>query len=299
MGLHREFSESFGLSCRSTFSLIGSLKFSFSYFDDIPGHKSFVMDLKYDANFNRVASTGGGSVQVWQLEEGDQIVLNLVMMDSLACTSSIITRNTTTHDCLPYWFTVRDHRCTLLGWWGECYGLYDGDSSGVSNIMSFGRPKSELYLSECYTVQPWKLKWSKQIQTRMYVSLVLCLNRPWSRYISGQSDVTGSQLAVANLHNGVDIYSIPSLNLVKSFSYSIKINALYKVCIANDGWVVAGGENSFARLYDMHRGELLQMIPHSDGEWILRWFYFLDRSFIHQNQRMSLCNLSPWAKISL
>ena len=78
--------------------------------------------------------------------------------------------------------------------------------------------------------------------------------------------MTGSQLAVANLHNGVDIYSIPSLNLVKSFSYSIKINALYKVCIANDGWVVAGGENSFACLYDMHRGELLQMIPHSDGE---------------------------------
>ena len=78
--------------------------------------------------------------------------------------------------------------------------------------------------------------------------------------------MTGSQLAVANLHNGVDIYSIPSLNLVKSFSYSIKINALYKVCIANDGWVVAGGENGFARLYDMHRGELLRMIPHSDGE---------------------------------
>ena len=157
MGLHQEFSESFGLSCWSTFSLIRSLKFSFSYFDDVPGHKSFVMDLKYDANFNRVASTGGSSVQLWQLEEGDQIILNLVMVDSLTCTSSIITRNTTTHDCLPYWFTVWDHRCTLLGWWGKCYDLYNGDSSGVSNIMSFGWPKSELYLSECYTVQPWKL----------------------------------------------------------------------------------------------------------------------------------------------
>ena len=78
--------------------------------------------------------------------------------------------------------------------------------------------------------------------------------------------MTGSQLAMANLHNRVDIYSIPSLNLVKYFSYSIKINALYKVCIVNDGWVVAGGENGFARLYNMRRGELLQMIPHSDGE---------------------------------
>ena len=78
--------------------------------------------------------------------------------------------------------------------------------------------------------------------------------------------MTGSQLAMANLHNGVDIYSIPSLNLVKSFSHSIKINTLYKVCIANNGWVVAGGENGFAHLYGMRRGELLQMIPHSDGE---------------------------------
>ena len=64
------------------------------------------MDLKYDANFDRVASAGGGSVQVWQLEEGDQIVLNLVMMDSLTFTltftSSIITRSTAVHDCLPY-----------------------------------------------------------------------------------------------------------------------------------------------------------------------------------------------------
>ena len=68
---------------------------------------------------------------------------------------------------------------------------------------------------------------------------------------SGQSDVVGSELAVANLHNGINIYSIPSLNLVKSFSFSIKVNALYKVCIASNGWVVAGGENGCACLYNM------------------------------------------------
>ena len=57
-----------------------------------------------------------------------------------------------------------------------------------------------------------------------------------------------------------DIYSIPSLNLVQTFLFSIKVNALYKVCIASNGWVVAGGENGCPRLYDMQRGELLQMI---------------------------------------
>ena len=93
------------------------------------------MDLKYDDNFDRVASTGGGSVQVWQLEEGDQIVPNLVMRDSLTFTSSIFTRNTMTYDCLPYLFAVQDHQCTFLGWWGECYDLYDGDSSGVSIML--------------------------------------------------------------------------------------------------------------------------------------------------------------------
>ena len=49
--------------------------------------------------------------------------------------------------------------------------------------------------------------------------------------------MTGSELAVANLHNGVDIYSILSLNLVKSLTYSIQNNTLYKVCIVNNVWV--------------------------------------------------------------
>lgn len=76
----------------------------------------------------------------------------------------------------------------------------------------------------------------------------------------------GTELAVTNLRNGVDIYDIPSLSLVKSFPYNISINVLYKVCISQNGWVVAGGENGVARLYDMRRGELLKMIQHSDGE---------------------------------
>lgn len=32
------------------------------------------MDMKYDDNFDRVASIGGGSVEVWQLEEGESSV---------------------------------------------------------------------------------------------------------------------------------------------------------------------------------------------------------------------------------
>ena len=99
----------------------------------------------------------------------------------------------------------------------------------------------------------------------------------------------GSELVVANLHNGVDIYSIPSVNLVQTFSFSIKVNALYKVCIASNGWVVAGGENGCARLYDMQRGELLQMIQHSDGECTPLPSYLLAHSCICQIQTMSSC----------
>lgn len=98
---------------------------------------------------------------------------------------------------------------------------------------------------------------------------------------SGQSDVNGSELAVANLHNGVDIYNIPSLNLVKSFSYSIKINALYKVCITQNGWVVAGGENGAARLFDMRRGEFLKMIQHSDGGYTLYVCRMIQRAYLY------------------
>lgn len=109
---------------------------------------------------------------------------------------------------------------------------------------------------------------------------------------SGQSDVNGSEFAVANLHNGIDIYNIPSLNLVKSFLFSIKVNALYKVCLATNGWVVAGGENGCARLYDIRRGELLQMIRHSDGKCALCLSKVLTSSRIFQILKMTLCNSS-------
>ena len=36
------------------------------------------MDLKYDDNFDRVASVGGSSVHVWQLDEGDTSALTNV-----------------------------------------------------------------------------------------------------------------------------------------------------------------------------------------------------------------------------
>ena len=98
---------------------------------------------------------------------------------------------------------------------------------------------------------------------------------------SRQSDMIGSELAVANLHNQIDIYSIPSLNLVQSFAFSIKINTLYKFCIASNVWVVAGGENGCAHLYNLQQGELLQMIQHAEGEHIPLSQYFLSHLCMH------------------
>ena len=88
-------------------------------------------------------------------------------------------------------------------------------------------------------------------------------------------------MAVVNLHNGIDIYSILLLNLVQSFEFSIKINALYNVCITSNGWVVAGGENGCAHLYDLLQGELLQIIQCVEGEHVPLSWDFLSHLHMH------------------
>ena len=50
----------------------------------------------------------------------------------------------------------------------------------------------------------------------------------------------GSELVITNLPNGVDIYSIPSLNLVQTFWYSIK------------GWNLSNSLTIFNEVYISH-----------------------------------------------
>jgi hypothetical protein len=72
-------------------------------------------------------------------------------------------------------------------------------------------------------------------------------------------------LAVTNLHDGVDLYRVPNMQLVKTYSYGSEINFIFKVSII-DKWLLCGGQDGFGRLYNLQSGEMLQKLEHNSGQ---------------------------------
>jgi WD40 repeat protein len=83
--------------------------------------------------------------------------------------------------------------------------------------------------------------------------------------ISGHSDLKDKYLAVTNLHSGIDVYTIPTMQLVKSCSHNILRNYILQVSFVDNGWLVSGGDDGFARLYDLRSGQFLEKLDHSHG----------------------------------
>jgi WD40 repeat protein len=72
-------------------------------------------------------------------------------------------------------------------------------------------------------------------------------------------------LAIANLHDGVDLYSIPNMQLIKTYSHGNTNNAIFKVSFVDTNWLVSGGQDGFARLFDVQSGQFLQKMEHGSG----------------------------------
>ena len=82
---------------------------------------------------------------------------------------------------------------------------------------------------------------------------------------SAYSDLNENYLAVMNLHDGVDLYSVPNMQLIKTYSHGNANTAIFKVSFVNKGRLVSGGRDGFARMYDVRSGQLVQKLEHDSG----------------------------------
>ncbi|OBZ70602.1 hypothetical protein A0H81_09014, partial [Grifola frondosa] len=141
-----------------------------------------------------------------------------------------------------------------------------GGIPGVWKLSHSGGPRSQyittnicfcdkgasiaiFYLESHEIIEPWALKWAKEIPTRIGHAIL-------------SEDETS--LIVSNLLDGLDHYSFPSLERVQTFPYPISQN--YPMQVVTTGsrsrWIVSGGDDGFARVYDRRNGHLIASLTH-------------------------------------
>jgi WD40 repeat protein len=82
---------------------------------------------------------------------------------------------------------------------------------------------------------------------------------------SAHADVKANCLAVANLHDGVDLYNIPNMQLIKSYPHGNINSVIFKVSFIDSDWLISGGQDGSARLYDVQSGQFLEKLDHDSG----------------------------------
>ena len=82
---------------------------------------------------------------------------------------------------------------------------------------------------------------------------------------STHADVKENLLGISNLCNGANLYSVPNMQLIKTYLDGNINNAICEVYFVNRGWLVLGGQDSFAHLYDVQSGQFLHKLEHSSG----------------------------------
>lgn len=82
--------------------------------------------------------------------------------------------------------------------------------------------------------------------------------------------MNGQRLLVSNLLNGLDLYSLPSMELERTFTHAITVNVILQVVITpQQEWVVVGGDDGFVRVFDLHSGNFLFSLLHDNRELTL------------------------------
>jgi WD40 repeat protein len=55
------------------------------------------------------------------------------------------------------------------------------------------------------------------------------------------------------------------MQLIKTYSHGCVNTAILGISFVDQDWLVSGGQNGFARLYDVQSGLLLQKLEHGSG----------------------------------
>ncbi|OBZ68261.1 hypothetical protein A0H81_12041 [Grifola frondosa] len=176
-------------------------------------HEGIVEDIVYDPHHNRIASVGGGASAVWKVT-GTGSLTDLVKSDPRGV------------------YIAKSVRFCDKG----------------ASIVVFYLESHEVV---CHSIEPWALKWSKEVPTRI-------------GHATLSPDETS--LIISNLYDGLDIYCFPSLERVRSLPHPILQNYPMQVATTGPGdrWVLCGGDDGFARLYDAQGGHLLATLIHGD-----------------------------------
>jgi WD40 repeat protein len=94
-----------------------------------------------------------------------------------------------------------------------------------------------------------------------FLSLCLLIN-----FISGYARLQLRTLLVSNLVSGIDQYCLPSLERRHTFSHPVLRNVPLQVAFARGGdWILAGGDDGYARVFDSRTGQFLGRLDHGLG----------------------------------
>ena len=83
---------------------------------------------------------------------------------------------------------------------------------------------------------------------------------------SGSTCLDGQQLLITNLRDGVNRYSLPTMHRAQSYNHTILVNVPLQVSVAREsGWVIVGGDNGSARVFDYQTGAFREKLDHGSG----------------------------------
>ena len=123
----------------------------------------------------------------------------------------------------------------------------------------------------CFTIDPWELKWQKKANSRMYVIIHSFFYFYLTIVRSGSTCLDGQQLLITNLRDSVDRFSLPTMHRAQSYSHTILVNVPLQISVAREsGWVIVGGDNGFARVFDYQNGVFQEKLDHGNGKCLLR-----------------------------
>jgi WD40 repeat protein len=123
-----------------------------------------------------------------------------------------------------------------------CKGVHFADR-GESLVVTY----TESHTVMKYIIEPWTFKSSRLLQTRI-----------------GFSFVDGDSLFVSNLSNGVDLYSLRTMQRLRHYEAPVTINVPLQIALARQNLdrVVVGGVDGAVRVYDRSTGELVLRLEH-------------------------------------
>ncbi|EIW74268.1 WD40 repeat-like protein [Coniophora puteana RWD-64-598 SS2] len=206
----------------------------FQYVSMVRAHDGQVENMCWDGTHCRLATVGDGSIQVWCWTNRGPY--NLLAM---SCATEV--RSGTLVSLVE-----KPPRKSLIA--RTVHFLDRGSSVMISYLESH-----EIH---CYGIEPWTLKWTKVLPTRIGDT---CL-----------SD-SGGFLFVSNLTNGVDKYALPTMERVDSFPHPIIRNAILQVAFAPAAnLLVVGGDDGFLRVFDHRTGKIMHHVEHAESGFEVR-----------------------------